>query len=151
MDRWVGFNEVPGEGDPPYGPQITAVDATGGPAVRGPFPIQDTGVLGWRDPDHLLNAVVGSGQGTTGLIVEISLVDGTFARVAAFATSGACINVILGDTCQTAAPMAATNLLPQLRVLLAAAHCGRNTTPCAILAVGGSQGYHQPPRSRATT
>jgi len=68
MDRWGGFNEVPGEGDPPYGPQITAVGATGGSAVRGPFPAQDADVLGWRDPDHVLNAVVGNQQGTTGLI-----------------------------------------------------------------------------------
>jgi hypothetical protein len=128
MNRWVGFNEVAGEGDPPYGPQITAVDATGGPAVRGPFPERDTDVIGWRDPDHLLTGVMGHEESFTGVIEEISLVDGTSARVAAFDTPGSCINVVLGDNCLTAGVMAATNLLPQVRILPAATLSHDNTT-----------------------
>ena len=127
MNRWVGFDHGPGEVGPPY-EQIAAVDATGGSAVRGPFTVYDKVVLGWRDPDHLLVAVLGNQASTTGLIEETSLADGTSAQVAAFDTPGSCINFILGDNCLTLAPMAATNLLPQVHILPAATLSHDNTT-----------------------
>jgi hypothetical protein len=107
-ERWIAME------DSSYWPQIAAVDATGGSAVRGPFHVYGTDVLGWRDPDHLLTARQSTGTANQE-IDEISLVDGSAARVAAFATSWSCDTFLF--SCETGAPMAAINLLLHVRVL----------------------------------
>jgi len=93
-------------------PAVVVVDATGGTASRGPFPV-DTEVLGWRDADHLVTA----GYVTQGYIRELSLVDGRSRELSRFVYPHTC--EFFTQSCHVYKVMAASNLIPDLRVVAA--------------------------------
>jgi len=85
---------------------LVVVDATGGTASRGPFPV-DTEVLGWRDADHLVTA--------DSTIHELSLVDGRSRELSRFVHPHTC--EYFTQSCHVYEIMAASNLIPDLRVV----------------------------------